>query len=84
MPSTQLAGGKVPRVVKARAGAFDAKKQARFFAALAATCNVSLAARRARVSSDTVYEHMRKNAAFRARWAEALGEAFRNLELMML
>ncbi len=84
MSKTQLAGGKVPRVVSARASAFDAKKQAVFLAELAATCNVTLAAERAKVALGTVYKHRQANAAFRARWAEALKQAYHNLELMML
>jgi hypothetical protein len=84
MRSTQLAGGKVPRVVSARANAFDRTKQERFLAELAATCNITLAAKRAKVSTSTVDRHRKSNAAFRAGWAEAIRQAYRNLELMML
>ena len=84
MASTQLTGGKRPRVVKARPNVFDAKKQDRFFAELAATCNVRLSAKAARVGVATVYKHKAQDAAFRARWAEAIGGAYHNLELMML
>ncbi|NNM76663.1 hypothetical protein HJG53_07090 [Sphingomonas sp. ID1715] len=84
MPNTQLIGGKRPRVAQARGNSFDAGKQERFFAELAATCNVRLSARRARVAVATVYKHKAQDAAFRARWAEAIGGAYHNLELMML
>ena len=84
MATTRLAGGKQPRVVRTRADSFDAKRQARFLAELAATCNVSLAAKRARVASTTVYTHKARDASFRARWAQAIGSAYQNLELMML
>jgi hypothetical protein len=84
MEKTELAGGKVPRVTQARKNAFDRAKQARFLAELAATCNVSLAAKRAGVSVGTVYDRKAKDAAFRAGWGTALGEAYRKLELMML
>ena len=84
MTDTHLAGGKVPRVVKSRAATFDGAKQARFLAELAATCNVTLAAKRTRVAQNTVYRHRQTDAGFRARWAEALGQAYHNLELMML
>ncbi|HEV2568687.1 hypothetical protein [Sphingomonas sp.] len=84
MAGTTLIGGKQPRVAAARASAFCAKKQDRFFAELAATCNVTLSCRRARVASATVYKHKASDAAFRARWAEAIGAAYQNLELMML
>lgn len=82
MAKTGLTGGKVPRVTRARKGAFDAAKQEAFLAELAATCNVSLAAERAGVTTGCVYEHKARDAAFRARWADALAEAYRNLELM--
>lgn len=84
MPSTRLTGGRQPQVKSADARTFDADKQARFFAELAATCNVTLSARRAKVSPATLYSHRMNDAAFRARWAAALAEAYRNLELMML
>jgi hypothetical protein len=84
MATTQLTGGRRPRVVRARASAFDPKKQERFLGGLAATCNVTLAAKRARVAVATVYKHRLQDASFRARWADALGQAYQNLELMML
>ena len=84
MAKTELAGGKVPRLRRARKSAFDAAKQAAFLRELAATCNVTLAAERAGAAIGTVYDHKAKDAAFRAAWAEALAEAYRNLELMML
>jgi hypothetical protein len=80
----ELAGGKVPRLRKAGRRAFTKAKQGRFLAALAATCNVSAACRRARVSDSCVYEHRRKDAAFRAGWVEAVREAYGRLELMTL
>jgi hypothetical protein len=63
---------------------FTLAKQEIFFAELAATCNVSAAYRKAGVSHYCVYDHRRKSAAFRARWAEAVREAYARLELMML
>jgi hypothetical protein len=80
----ELAGGKVPRLRKPARKAFTKAKQDRFLAALAATCNVSAACRSARVSDTCAYEHRRKNAAFRAGWAEAVREAYGRLELMTL
>ena len=80
----ELTGGKVPRLRKPGRRAFTKAKQARFLTALAATCNVSAACRRARVSDTCVYEHRRKDAAFRAGWAEAVREAYGRLELMTL
>jgi hypothetical protein len=84
MARTTLAGGKKPQVKCASARNFDDAKQARFFAELAATCNVTLAAGRARVAVGTVYKHRAQDASFRARWAEAISGAYQNLEMMML
>lgn len=63
---------------------FTLAKQDIFFAELAATCNVAAACRKARIGTKCVYEHRRKSAAFRARWAEAVREAYARLELMMV
>ncbi|HWT12837.1 MAG TPA: hypothetical protein VN231_08805 [Allosphingosinicella sp.] len=73
-----------PQLRKPRRGAFTKAKQERFFAELAATCNVTLSARKARIHRTTVYEHRLKSAEFRARWAAAVREAYAALELMML
>lgn len=80
----QLAGGKVPRLRKPDRRRFTAAKQDKFFATLASSCNVLAACRAARVCANTVYKHRNKDARFRARWAEALREAYARLELMML
>jgi hypothetical protein len=80
----ELAGGKVPRLRKPQRKSFGKARQERFLAALAATCNVRAACRTARVSNTCVYAHRRKNAAFRAGWAEAVREAYGRLELATL
>jgi hypothetical protein len=77
-------GGR-PQLRKApRRARFTLAKQERFFAALTATCNVAAACRAARISTRCVYHHRIKSAAFRARWAVAIREAYVGLELMML
>ena len=43
-----------------------------FFETLAASCNVTLACKEAKVSSGGLYRRRRKDASFRARWGEAL------------
>lgn len=75
-----------PQLRKAPGGgrSFTLARQDIFFAELAATCNVLAACRKARISPDCVYRHRRKCAAFRARWAEAVREAYARLELMMI
>jgi hypothetical protein len=80
---TRAAFGR-PQVRKAKPRAFDKTKQDIFFETLAATCNVTRSARRAGVGKFAVYDHRRKSAAFRARWAAAIGEAYANLELTMI
>ena len=86
MAATKMAlrGGKRPMLRKRESRSFTPAKQKGFLAELAATCNVSAACRKARVSKPTVYEHRRKSAAFRAGWREAVREAYAALELMML
>ena len=59
-------------------------KEARFLASLAASCNVTLAAREAGVASSTVYAHRAQDASFRAGWDAALAEGYAKLELEML
>jgi hypothetical protein len=83
-PKLELRGGRRPQRAKPRRTSFTARKQAIFFAELAATCNVSAAARKARISDSTVYEHRLRYAAFRARWLEAVRESYARLELAVL
>jgi hypothetical protein len=80
----ELTGGKVPRLRKATKNSFTPAKQEKFFSTLAATCNIEAACRAARVSSSTISRHRKRGAAFRARMAEAVREAYANLELMTL
>jgi hypothetical protein len=82
--ATRLTGGARPQVKRAGARAFCTKKQERFLAELAATCNVALSCRRAKVADSTVRRHRDSDAAFRARWVQAIGAAYQNLELMVL
>lgn len=84
MEKLELRAGKTLRMRKPKKTDFTAAKQDKFFATLAATCNAAAAARAARISKQTANRHRRKYAAFRARWAEAVREAYANLELMML
>ena len=79
-----LTGGEAPKLRRRGRGLFDEARQDRFFAALAETCNVREACRRAPVNPTTVYYHHKRDAAFRARWAEAVRDAYGRLELMLL
>lgn len=55
-----------------------------FLSELAATSNVTAAARRAGVSTTTVYEARRANAEFNRDWMQALCEGYDLLELDLL
>lgn len=55
-----------------------------FLAELAATCNVAAAARKAGVTTTTVYDARRNNIAFARKWQAALCEGYDNLELELL
>ena len=59
-------------------------KERTFFTALAETCNVKLAAETAGMSVAGAYWRRKRDAAFRAGWAEAIGAAYQRLELVML
>lgn len=63
---------------------FTKAKQDRFFEVLTATCNVTAAYKAAGVGHYCVYDHRKKYAAFRARWAEAVRKSYARLELMMI
>jgi hypothetical protein len=55
-----------------------------FLAELAATCNVAAAARKAGVTTATVYDARRNDAGFARKWQAALSEGYDNLELELL
>lgn len=55
-----------------------------FLAELAATSNVSAAARAAKITTFTAYEARRENAEFNRAWQRALCEGYDNLELDLL
>lgn len=55
-----------------------------FLAHLAATSNISAAARAARVNTFVVYETRRTDAEFNRRWMQALCEGYDHLEMALL
>ena len=79
-----VTGGKNPQVRKASKRSFTKAKQAKFLSVLAETCNVTEAARQARVSPNCVYQKRKIDAAFRAGWLEAIATAYQRLELVLL
>lgn len=67
-----------------RSNEWTKAKEKLFFTALAETCNVKLAAEFAGMSAAGAYWRRKRNAPFRATWAEAIATAYQRLELVML
>ena len=80
----ELGGPKRPHIRKQEGRSWTSKKEKIFLTALGETCNVKLSAKRARVSTNCVYERRGKNASFRASWDAALATGYAQLEMMML
>ena len=76
--------GRAPCLRKAVKRDWTKAKEAKFIEQLAVTCNVTLAAKLARVGNTTVYSRRRKDAAFRCAWGEALAQAYARLEVETL
>ena len=79
-----ISGGRKPQLRKSSRRSWTKEKAARFLTVLAETCNVTEAARRARVSVSNVYEKRKSDAAFRAGWLSAIATAYERLELVLL
>jgi hypothetical protein len=79
-----LETGKRKRRVRPSHRSWTAAKQRRFLEALAACCNVKLAAKTAKVSTSAVYVRRTKDASFRMAWDGALATGYAQLELMLL
>ncbi|MEQ1726335.1 MAG: hypothetical protein ABL882_10470 [Sphingopyxis sp.] len=75
------ADGPKAQVRRPRKDAFSPQKQGRFFARLAETANITTSAEYAGVSVSTVKLWRRKDAAFRARWAQALSDGYADIEM---
>lgn len=78
-----VAGDKVHKREPRRHG-WSSAKEARFLEALSATCNVTLAAKRARVGNSTVYRRRATDAVFRASWRQAVAQGYARLEVEIL
>jgi hypothetical protein len=79
-----LSGGRRPVLRKASRREWTPRKRARFIEELAATCNVTAAARAVRMSTVGAYRLRARDAAFRAEWALALREGYVRLEMVLL
>jgi hypothetical protein len=79
-----LEGGKRPRTIRPSHRSWTKDKEKEFFEALAASCNVKLAAKLAGVSTSGAYVRRGKDAGFRAGWDQALATGYAQLEMTML
>jgi hypothetical protein len=77
-------GGAMPKARKPRGNEWTKAKEQAFLTTLSETCNVTLAAEGAGMSTSSVYARRKKVAAFRAGWREALAAAYQRLELVLL
>src|SRR6218665_394959 len=71
------------RAKAARKAAMPAWAKA-FLSELAATSNVSAAARKAKIATATAYDARRSNAEFNRRWQQSLCEGYEHLEMELL
>lgn len=79
-----LDGGNSPkRRAAGKADITDAQLDT-FFETLADSCNVVLSAKAAGFAPNWAYRRRRREAAFRARWAQAVREGYAKLELVLL
>lgn len=69
---------------KTRAPRWSKAGTEKFLTVLAATTNVSEAAREAGMTASSAYERKRRDKAFAAAWAEALEIGFAELEMLLL
>lgn len=79
-----LVGAGKPQKRKATKRDWSVAKTVTFLTALAETCNVSRAAEETGVSTGAAYDRRKKDAGFRAGWAEAIATAYQRLELELL
>jgi hypothetical protein len=79
-----LLGGEKPKRRAARAMDWTPAKQKKFIDALTESCNVTFAAKKAKVSLTTVYRQRSQDATFRAEWGRAVSVGYSQLEMMLL
>lgn len=79
-----LAGGAKPQLRRVRKREWTAAKRRAFIDELAATCNIQAALRVVGMSDSGLYKLRKRDARFRAEWAEALREGYAKLEMMAL
>lgn len=79
-----LESGKRVRKLRPSHRSWTKAKEKAFLAALAESCNVKLAAKKAGVSTSMAYVRRGKDATFRAGWDRALATGYSQLEMLLL
>lgn len=82
MAASAKSGRRAPGVAAAKPS--FAKWTKAFLSELAATSNVSAAARKAKISTTTAYDTRRANPEFSRKWLTALCEGYEHLEMELL
>jgi hypothetical protein len=72
------------QVARARLAQWTPRVEARFLAALAATCNVRAACAEAGLSTASAYNNRKRSPSFAARWDAAVEEGYLRLEAGLL
>ena len=79
-----LVGGTKKQMQSEKAHSWTGDKEREFLSILSETCNVTRACEVVGMSTAGAYKHRRKNAVFRAAWAETMSTAYQQLELVLL
>ncbi|MGN6058019.1 MAG: hypothetical protein ACTHOI_05490 [Sphingomicrobium sp.] len=79
-----LVAGRKPQMRKASERSWTRAKQDAFLSALAETCNIARSCEAAGVSPSTIRRKRKSDAAFRAGFVDAVGNAYDRLELVLL
>ena len=79
-----LVGGNKKQMQSEKAHSWTGDKEREFLSILGETCNVTRACEVVGMSTAGAYKHRRKNAVFRAAWAETMSTADQQLELVLL
>lgn len=81
----RIASGDAPAQLRAvRKDGWTTARRRRFMETLAATCNVTEAARAAKKAISSAYEQKRRDPSFAREWAQALSIGYAELEALLL
>ena len=84
MADLVLESGSRVRKVRRSPRSWTAARQKAFLEALAESCNVKFAAKKAGLSTSRAYARRAEDASFRAGWDRALAAGYAQLEMMLL